>query len=266
VIDSHCHLDDPKLGDEPIEVLARARAAGIRAMIAAGVDLPSSRSLVAIAEEHEAVYVAVGFHPHEAIKFRDQDAGELRRLAEHPKVVAIGEIGLDYHFDHSPREVQRDVFVRQLTLAADIGLPVVIHNRDAQDDMYPFLAEWAAYARNLPEIGMLHCFSEDLPAAEQYVDLGFHLSIACPVTYPNAQNTRDVVAGIPLYRLLTETDSPYLPPQNLRGKRNEPANVAAVVDKIAEIKGYESTFVAEQTAGNAIRLFALPIPAHVGLT
>lgn len=261
MIDAHCHLDDPKFGDEPIEVIERARDAGVTAMIVAGVDLPSSRTLVALADEHPNVYVCVGCHPHEASKFKAEDAGALRDLAKHPKVVAIGEIGLDYHYDHSPRDVQREVFSRQLSLAQQLGLPVVVHNRDAGEDVSAILGRWSSQAS--PDyggrrFGMLHCFSEGVDEAKRYIGLGFCLSLACPITYPNAQKTRDVASVVPLDRLLSETDAPYLPPQALRGQRNEPANVASVVAKIAELRGISDEDVATQTAANARRLFHLP--------
>lgn len=272
MIDAHAHLDDPKFGDEPLEVLQRARAAGVQAIVVTGVDLPSSRALLALADEYgalpealeggrPALYVCVGFHPHEASKFKPKDLETLRDLAGHPKVVAIGEIGLDYHYNHSPRDIQRETFSRQLTLAQQLGLPVVVHNREADEDVSAILGRWSSQAS--PEyggrrFGMLHCFSQGPDAARRYLDLGFCISLACPVTYPNAQTSRDVAATVPLDRLLTETDAPYLPPQSLRGQRNEPANVAAVVAKIAELRGIPVQDAATQTADNARRLFRIP--------
>ena len=294
MIDAHAHLDDPKFGDGPLEVLQRAGAAGVTAIVVAAVDLPSSRALIAMAHEHGAepeglegrralagtggplpaalegrdgalpnLHVAVGFHPHEASKLRPEDITTLRALSRDRSVVAIGEIGLDYHYNHSPRDVQREAIRRQLDLAADLALPVVVHNRDAEEDMYPILRDWAREAGTAyggRQLGMMHCFSGGPSEAERYLDLGFCLSIACSVTYPNAQKTREVVAAVTLDRLLTETDSPYLPPQTHRGGRNEPAHVAAVVAKIAELKGLPEVQVATETTTNARRLFSIGAP------
>jgi len=240
-------------------------------MVVAGVDLASSRALVALADWDPDIYVCIGFHPHEAAGMRPRDTEELRALAKHPKVVAIGEIGLDYHFDHSPRDVQREVFSRQLLLAQQLGLPVVVHSRESGEDVYRILAEWAkalggqesstaaenTLSAGMGGLGMLHCFSEGVEEACQYLDLGFSVSLSGTVSYPNAHKTRQVAAHIPLDRLLTETDAPYLPPQALRGHRNEPANVAAVVSEIAALRGLEGAEVASRTADNTIRLFRL---------
>lgn len=265
MIDSHVHLDDAKYGEREIEeVVARARLAGVTAMLCAGVDLESSRRVVGLADRFPEVYAAVGFHPHEASKLTDGDLAHLRTLAAHPKVVAVGEIGLDYHYDHSPRETQRRSLRAQLELAAGLGYPVVVHSRNSSEDMWALLSDWAAGSAHRyggRPLGMLHCFSEDLAAARRYVDLGFYISLACTVTYPKSAHTRTVAAELPLDRLLTETDAPYLPPQPRRGQRNEPAHVNAVVDQIASVRGLAPALVAAQTAMNAAALFSFPIAA-----
>lgn len=261
MIDSHLHLDDPQFESEVAAVIGRAESAGIKAKVTAGVDLESSRAAVSLAERYVSVYAAVGFHPHDAVKMRAGDLRELRTLAKHPKVVAIGEIGLDYYRDHSPREVQRRVFQEQLELAAELGLPIVVHSRETSQETYQALSEWSKEAKSryagLP-LGMLHCFSGDLAAALRYAELGFFISLAGPVTYPNARKTREVAAGVPLDRLLTETDAPYLPPQGRRGQRNEPAYLCAIIAQVACLRGMESTVVASATAHNATALFRLP--------
>ena len=257
MIDSHLHLDDDKFGEEVAAVIERAEEAGVTAMVTAGVDLASSRAALALAERHAAVYAAVGFHPHEAATMQPEDTRELRRLADHPKVVAVGEIGLDYYRDHSPRETQRRVMQDQLDLAAELGFPVVVHNRKADRDIYAILSRWSEAAASSYQgrsLGMLHCFSEDLEAALRYIALGFCVSLAGPVTYPNAGKAWEVAGGVPLDRLLVETDSPYLPPQSRRGHRNEPAHVAAVVAQIASQRKLSPADVAAQTAHNAAAL------------
>ncbi|MSQ28480.1 MAG: TatD family deoxyribonuclease [Dehalococcoidia bacterium] len=263
MVDSHVHLDDLKYREEEIEgVVGRALSSGVTAMFCAGVHLASSQQAVQLAGRFPEVYAAVGFHPHEASKLSPGDLTRLRDLSGQPKVVAVGEIGLDYHYDHSPRAVQRAAFRSQLDLAAELRLPVVVHNRDSSEDMWALLSGWAAQAaahyQGRP-LGMLHCFSDDLEAAHRYVELGFYISLACTVTYPKSHHTRAVAAGLPLDRLLTETDSPYLPPQTRRGQRNEPAFVASVVDQIAAVRGVAPEVVATQTALNAAALFSIPV-------
>ncbi|MBI2886402.1 MAG: TatD family hydrolase [Chloroflexi bacterium] len=262
MIDSHVHLEDPKLAPDADTAVRRAVAVGVRAMITAGVDLPSSGASVDFTERYPQVYAAVGFHPHDAEKMSGGDLDRLRALAAHPKVVAIGEIGLDYYRDHSPRPTQRRVLEQHLELAADLALPVVVHSREAAQETRDILSRWARQAAGRyaeRPLGMLHCFSGDLAAALGYVELGFFISLAGPVTYPNARKTHQVATGVPLDRLLVETDAPYLPPQGLRGQRNEPANVAAVVAQIAQLRGLPHQVVAEATARNAAALFRLPV-------
>ncbi len=258
MIDCHLHLDDAMFAHDAERLIEAADLAGVRIMLSAGVDMESSQAAVQLAERHGPVYAAIGFHPHEAARLTDEDLIEMRLLASHPKVVAIGEIGLDYYRDHSPAEVQRRVLREQLDLAAEVRLPVVVHNRNANADMRELLAAWAEDAAGEYDgrpLGMLHCYSEDLAEAERYIGLGFYISLAGPVTYPNARSTHEVAMRAPFDRLLTETDAPYLPPQGQRGQRNTPANVAAVVQRIAELREVTPAEVSLQVHRNAETLF-----------
>jgi len=251
LIDSHAHLDHSRLRAELDEILQRAGEAGVRAILSVGCDLQSSRDNVELARRHEQVYATVGIHPHEATEWNSAAEAELRQLASDPKVVAIGEIGLDYFYDHSPREVQREAFRGQLRLARSLGKPVVIHDRDAHSEVLQILQEEGA-----GEIGgVLHCFSGDLDMARACLELGFFISFTGTITYPKNTEAREIVAALPVDRLLVETDCPYLAPQKYRGKRNEPAFVRHTAEEIARIKGLSLEDVARITSLNVHRLF-----------
>ena len=258
LVDTHAHLDFSKFdGDRPA-VLARAWAAGVEAIVTIGVDLPSSERAVAMAEAHDSVYATVGMHPHHAKKLDGEVLARFRELGCHEKVVAVGEIGLDFYRDLSPREVQRRAFQAQLAWAARQGKPVVIHDRDAHDEIMEVLDDWAAEQRGSPldgRLGVLHTFSGDLAMAERALELGFYLSVAGPVTYPDAGQLREVVRALPLDRLLVETDCPFLAPHPHRGQRNEPAYVRLVAERVAALKNVALDEVAETTTANARRLF-----------
>ena len=257
LIDSHCHLDFSKFDRDRDAVVRRAREAGVELIINPGYNLESSRRAVALTERYPEVYAAVGVHPHEAKTVTDEVIAELRLLAAQPKVVAIGEIGLDFYRDLSPRDVQRRVFRQQLALAADLELPVIVHSREAHDDVMAILMENIQYPISSFK-GVLHAFSGDRAMAEKVFDLGFCLGIAGPVTFRNARRLRALVRELPLKRLLIETDAPYLAPHPYRGKRNEPARVALVAAAVAELHGVGETEVGEQTAAAARQLFGLP--------
>jgi TatD DNase family protein len=258
LVDTHAHLDFSKFDGDRSAVLSRAWAAGLVAIVTIGVDLPSSEQAVALAEAHDGVYATVGMHPHDAKALDGDVLARFRELGRHEKVVAVGEIGLDFYRDLSPRDVQRRAFQAQLAWAARLGKPVVIHDRDAHDEIMEVLSGWAGEQRGSPlegRLGVLHTFSGDLAMAERALELGFYLSVAGPVTYPDAGQLREVVHALPLDRLLVETDCPFLAPHPHRGKRNEPAYVRLVAERVAELRGVPLAEVAEATTANARRLF-----------
>ena len=262
LIDTHAHLDFDRFDADRAAVIERARSAGVVAIVNVGADLPSSRAAVRLAGEYEHIYAAVGIHPHDAKKLDGAALAELRELAQQPKVVAVGEIGLDFYRDLSPRDVQRRAFQAQLAWAAKLGKPVVIHDRDAHEEIMAVLADWAAELGRAPlagRLGVLHTFSGDLAMAERAIDLGFYLSISGPVTYHNAGQLREIVGALPLDRLLVETDCPFLAPHPHRGKRNEPAHVRLVAERVAELHGISLDELAEATTANACRLFGVKV-------
>jgi len=257
VVDTHAHLDDAKLASREDEVLRRAREAGVAAVVTVGGDLASSRQAVAIAGRHEDVFAAVGVHPHEARSVGEGDWGELERLARCERVVAVGECGLDFYRDLSPRPTQREVFARHLALAARLGLPVIIHCRDAYRECFEVVRSEC----ELPVMGVLHCFQGDGWAARAALDLGLLIGVGGTLTFPREEALRRVVATLPLARLVVETDAPYLTPRPKRG-RNEPAYVVHTASRLAEVLGTESETVFEETTRNAARLFGLPLAAR----
>ena len=270
LVDSHCHLDDRRFDTDREAVIARAMENGVACIVNPGVDLPSSRAAVALAQKHVHIHAAVGIHPHDA-KTLDADALEqLKRLARSPKVVAIGEIGLDYYRNLSPRDVQRRALEMQLEMAAELDLPVIVHDRDAHDDVLAMLSSWslslrAPHSTLNGKPGVLHSFSGDVALARRAAALGFYIGISGPVTYPGlagragktADQTREVARAIPMEQLLIETDAPYLTPQPYRGKRNEPAYVRFVAQAVAEARGLTLEQVAAQTWANTTALFRL---------
>jgi TatD DNase family protein len=250
LVDSHCHLDDSKFDDDREQVIERARAAGVERMLAIGTGdgPPDLEVAVRLAERHPFIYATIGVHPHDASKATEETFARLRELATHPKVLAIGEIGLDYHYHFSPRDVQRSVFERQLALAAETARPIVIHTREAWDDTL-------AQIRGLPHGGIMHCFTGDAAQARQALDRGFHLSFGGVLTFPKAESVREAARLTPDERLLVETDCPYLAPVPHRGKRNEPAFMVETVRRLAEVRGSSPEQIAELTTANFERLF-----------
>ena len=257
-VDSHCHIDGPEYDADRDEVLARAQAAGVTTMLNVGTGDPHSGAFeraVQLAEKHDAIYAAVGVHPHDAKLFDAAAAERLNDLAkESRRVVAWGEIGLDYHYDHSPRDVQREVFRRQLEIARELNLPVIIHSREADDDTIAILRkELSGYER----AGVLHCFGGSLQMARDAIDLGFYISFAGNLTFKKAEDLRDIARQLPLDRLMVETDCPYLTPVPFRGKRNEPARVVETAACLAGLHNREAAEMARVTSENFQRLFGV---------
>lgn len=250
LIDTHAHLDSSDYNHDRAAVIARAFVENI-GVITVGVDLYSSREAVRLAERHRAIWAGVGVHPHDAKTFDEEVERSLRELAQEGKVVAIGEIGLDYYRDLSPRETQREVFIEQIELANELGLPVIIHNRESSKEMLGILR------RHRPKQGVIHSFLGDYALAQEFISLGLHLGVGGPLTFPKNEVLRAAVNEIPIDRILIETDCPYLTPVPHRGRRNEPAYVRYVVDEIARLKGIPATEVAAATTENARRLFAI---------
>ncbi len=256
IIDSHAHLEFPQFDDDRDAMLDRARAAGVETLLAIGSGTGPDRLNAAIpfAEQHDWIYATVGIHPHEANLATEEHFERLDELARHPRVIAWGEIGLDYYYDHSPRDVQQQVFRRQLGQARAAKLPIVIHCRDAWPDCLAMLDEnWRASGLG----GIFHCFTGALDEAKRGLDMGFVISFAGNVTYPKMQHLRDVAKELPLDRILTETDSPFLPPQGRRGKRNEPAFVVEVAQTLATVRDLTIGEIAATTANNFRRFFGL---------
>ena len=259
LVDSHCHLQDPKFDQDRDAVIQRAHEAGVSTLVVIGYDMKASRRGVDLAGCVEDIYATVGVHPHEADSLTIQDLDMLARLAESPKVVAIGEIGLDFYRNLSPPDVQRRAFQQQLDLARGLNLPVVIHAREADDETFETLAAYAGNGRqDFPAdrpIGVMHCFAGDLELALRYADLGFVISIPGAVTYPNAERLQAVAQALPIRSMVIETDAPYLAPQSHRGRRNEPAYLAETAGFIAALRGESFAEVAEGTSATAGRLF-----------
>jgi TatD DNase family protein len=260
LVDSHTHIDFPQFADDREAMLDRARAAGVSTLLAIGSG-PGPEKLdaaIPFAEQHDWIYASVGVHPHEAKDLRPDHLAQLATLARHPRVIAYGEIGLDYFYDHSPRELQQRVFREQMDVARQAKLPTIIHCRDAWTDCLNLLdREWRPTGLG----GILHCFTSTLEDAKRGLDMGFMISFAGNSTYPKAQNIRDVAKVLPLEKILIETDSPYLAPQPFRGKRNEPAYVGEVAKALANVRNLAAEEVASATAENFRRFFGLARPA-----
>jgi TatD DNase family protein len=261
-VDSHAHLDGKQFDSDREQVIARARDAGVRTMVAIGNGdgPPALDAGIQLADKYPFMYATIGIHPHEARLADDSAYHEMERLARHPKVIAWGEIGLDYYYDHSPRDVQKSVFIRQMELAATANLPIVIHCRpsdnsdNAWEDCLGLIHDqWAAKGLG----GILHCFTGTWTQAKRALDLGFMISFAGNLTFPKAQQIRDAALEVPLDRLLIETDAPYLAPIPYRGKRNEPAFVKETARKLGELRGLSMDDVGERTTSNFYNFFKI---------
>ena len=261
-VDSHAHLDGKRFDSDREQVIARAREAGVRTMMAIGNGdgPPTLDAGIRLADQYPFMYATIGIHPHEARLASDHAYAEMEQLARHPKVIAWGEIGLDYYYDHSPRETQKQVFTRQLELAAAAKLPIVIHCRpsDGSDNAWEdcldlIKTQWVPHGLG----GILHCFTGNWAQAKRALDMGFMISFAGNLTFPKARQIRDAAVEVPLDRMLIETDSPYLAPIPQRGKRNEPAFVKETAGKLGELRGLSMDEVGEQTSRNFYNFFKL---------
>lgn len=257
LIDSHLHLDSPEFNEDRSAVLERAKQAGILKVISAGTNLASSESVLTLAAVHPEIYPAVGIHPHEAFQVNEKVLTALHELAKAPQAIAIGEIGLDYYYNFSVPEIQRTVFRRQIRLAKECNLPLIIHCREAFGDLINILHEEEAGKRG----GVIHCFTGNWDSAERLLDMGFYIGITGIVTFKNITNIPEVVKRLPLEKMLVETDAPYLAPYPHRGKRNEPSFLIHTVESIAKIKGVPIDEIIKTTTHNTERLFKLS-PRH----
>lgn len=254
LFDSHAHIYDKRFDGETELILKRAAEAGVTGILTVGADMEASRETVALARKYEMLYASVGIHPHDAKEAVFKDYDRMALWAEEPKVVAIGEVGLDYHYDYSPRDVQKEVFIRQLDLARQLKKPVIIHDREAHGDVLAIVKKEAKGLR-----GVFHCFSGSVEMAEEVIKLGFYVSIAGPVTFTNAVKLKEVAKSVPLDSLLLETDCPYLAPHPHRGSRNEPAYVRLVAEEVSRLKGIGLEELAGAATFNTKELFGIDL-------
>jgi TatD DNase family protein len=253
LFDTHAHLNAEEYKEDLDEVISRALEAGVTNMVVVGFDRPTIEKAMELVDRYDFLYASVGWHPVDAIDMTEEDLVWIEELAAHQKVVALGEMGLDYHWDKSPKEIQKVVFRKQIQLARKVHLPIIIHNREATADIIEILKEEKA-----DEVGgIMHCFSGSPETARECVNMNFYISLGGPVTFKNAKRPKEVAAEIPLDKLLIETDCPYLTPHPFRGKRNEPSYVKLVAEQIAEIKGITYEEVAEVTSKNARKFFGI---------
>ena len=252
LFDSHAHIDDNRFDADRVETIDRAAQNGVTGIINIGADMASSARSVELASQYPGIYAAVGIHPHDTKAAAEADYEQLAKWAAQPKVVAIGETGLDYYYDWSPRDVQQAVFIRHIDLARQLRKPLIIHDRDAHGDV---MAVVRKEAHGLT--GVFHCFSGSLEMAREVIKLGFYISIAGPVTFDKSLKLKEIAATVPLEKILVETDSPYLTPHPLRGRRNEPAHVRLVAEEVARLRELPLEKVAEVTTANVRQLFGI---------
>ncbi|GGH88343.1 TatD DNase family protein [Pullulanibacillus pueri] len=253
LFDTHTHINAEEFDQDREEVIKRARDTGVSHMVVVGFDRSTITRAMNLVKEHDDMFAAVGWHPVDAIDMTDEDLDWIESLAHDPKVVALGEMGLDYHWDKSPATVQKQVFRRQIQLAKKLDMPIIIHNREATEDIVAILEEEDAQQVG----GIMHCYSSDWETAKRCLDMNFYLSFGGPVTFKNGHLAKEVATQVPLDRLLIETDCPYLSPHPFRGKRNEPARVKLVAEQIAALKGLTYEALASITSDNAKRLFKI---------
>ena len=253
LFDTHAHLNAEQYNEDLEAVIDRAKSEGVSKIVVVGFDRPTIVKAMELAEEYSFIYAAVGWHPVDAIDMTDKDLAWIEELAAHPKVVALGEMGLDYHWDKSPKHIQKEVFRKQIALAKKVKLPIIIHNREATMDIVEILKEEGAHEVG----GIMHCFSGSIETAKECTEMNFYLSFGGPVTFKNAKNVKEVAAAIPVERLLIETDCPYLTPHPFRGKRNEPGHVKLVAEELAILKGLSYEELANITMENAKKVFGI---------
>ncbi len=247
--ESHAHYDDERFDDDRDELLAELPADGIETVVNSSSDIASSRASIALAEKYPYFYASVGVHPHEVSKMTEADIDTLREMSKHPKVVALGEMGLDFYYDLSPRDSQRYWFKRQLELAEELDMPIIVHSRDASQECFDIISQ------SKVRKGVIHCYSGSAPMAEDYADMGFYIGVGGSLTFKNNKKTVEVVEKLPLEKILIETDSPYLAPVPYRGRRNDSRLLKYVVEKISEIKNIPEIDICNITKNNAIDLF-----------
>jgi TatD DNase family protein len=253
LFDTHVHLNAEQYNEDLQEVIERAQSEGVSTMVVVGFDRPTIEKALQLCEAYDFLYASVGWHPVDAIDMTAEDLEWLKELSSHPKVVALGEMGLDYYWDKSPKDIQKEVFRNQIRLAKEVNLPIIIHNRDATADIVQILKE-----EDAKEVGgIMHCYSGSVEIAMECIDMNFYISLGGPVTFKNAKKPKEVAEAVPLDSLLIETDAPYLTPHPYRGKRNEPAYVKLVAEQIAELRGMSFEEVAEATTKNAKKLFGI---------
>jgi TatD DNase family protein len=256
IVDTHAHLDMPEFDTDREQVITRAKSNGVSRIITIGIDLTSSIKAIGLAEKYPGVLAAIGIHPQDSRKVKKEDVYKLSELVNHPKVVAIGETGLDFYRNYSSREEQFSALQWQLEIAKNTRLPVIIHCRQAHEEIKPILKEWStdSISKGQP-VGVIHCFSGDADIAEKYLEMGFLISLGAYIGYPSSAGLREVIKDLPLTRLLIETDCPFLPPQTYRGKRNEPSYTLITLGILAEIKQVSIEEAALKTTQNAKKLF-----------
>ena len=258
IIDTHAHLDMPEFDLDRLDVLQRAAKSGVKTIVTIGIDVNSSRKAIDLAQQHSNIFASIGIHPQESLNVTAEDIAQLEYLSRQPRVVALGEMGLDFHRNPVPRDTQLQVFNQQLELANKIALPIIIHCRQAVPDMLEILGKWSSASGLQGPKGIIHCFSGELATARQYIDMGFYIALGAYIGYPSSQSFREVIRDIPLSRLVLETDCPFLPPQLYRGKRNEPSYTALTLQVLADIKMLTLEEAARQTTANAQAVFRLP--------
>ncbi|SFD72775.1 TatD DNase family protein [Lentibacillus persicus] len=251
LFDTHVHLNADQFLEDREETIQRAFDTGVKYMVVVGFDRKTIPLAIEIAEQYDTIYAAVGWHPVDAVDMTEDDLTWIEELASHPKVVAIGEMGLDYHWDKSPKDSQKDVFRKQIALAKKVNMPIIIHNREATEDILQLLQE-----ENAKEIGgIMHCYNDSAEYVQTILDMNFYVSLGGPVTFKNATLPKDTAVEVPLDRLLVETDAPFLAPHPNRGKRNEPSYVKLVAEKIAELRGMSFEELSRITTENALTFF-----------